>query len=484
MNPRLQAVQRIFGAIIALSSLITLPPLAIAHYLGEYSQAAFFDSFLLIAVAGLVLWYPVRNAEYDLRLRDGFLITTSIWVLASLVTAIPFMLSAPHLSFTQAVFEAASGLSTTGATVISGLDGLPRSLLFYRQSLNFLGGMGIVILAVAILPMLKIGGMQLFRAESTGPTRDNKLTPRIAETARALWMVYIGLNLLCALAYWIGGMSLFDAVCHAMSTMATGGFSTHDASFGYWGNSLLDSMAVVFMLIAGANYGMHWYAWRRATLTHYQADSELYTFLRIALIASVIVSVMLWAGGTYRSLGDAVHHAIFQVVSNLTTTGFVSTPYATWPGAAPLLLLGLAFIGGCAGSTAGGMKVARWQMVVRQGLREIRQLVHPKGQFVVKVGGKRVSESVVISVGGFCTLYLISFLTMTLLLAASGVDIVTAFSAIAACLNNLGPGLGGVAQHYSALGDFSIWVCSFAMILGRLEVFTVLVLLTPQFWNE
>ena len=484
MKGRLQAVQRIFGAIIALSSLITVPPIAIAHYLGEPSQAAFLDSFVLIATVGLLLWYPARNAQYDLRLRDGFLVTTSIWVIASLVTAIPFTLAAPHLSFTDAVFEATSGLTTTGATVIYGLDALPRSMLFYRQSLNFLGGMGIVILAVAILPMLKIGGMQLFRAESTGPTRDHKLTPRIAETARALWLVYLGLNTLCALAYWIGGMSLFDAICHAMSTMATGGFSTHDSSFGYWNSPLLEGMAIVFMLIAGTNYGMHWYAWRRATLSHYQADSELPTFLRIAAAGAVIVTLALWAGRRFDSFGDDLRHAVFQVVSNLTTTGFTSMSYSTWPGIAPLLLLLLAFIGGCAGSTAGGMKVARWQMVVRQGLREIRQLVHPKGQFVVKVGGKRVSESVVISVGGFCTLYLLSFVVMSLLLTASGVDMVTAVAAIAACLNNLGPGLGNVAQHYNALGDFSIWICSFAMILGRLEVFTVLVLLTPQFWNE
>jgi trk system potassium uptake protein TrkH len=483
LSHRLQAVQRIFGAIVALSSLITVPPLLIAHHLGEPSQGAFFDSFLLIGTAGLLLWYPVRNAEYELRMRDGFLITASIWVLASLVTAIPFTLAAPYLSFTDAVFEAASGLTTTGATVISGLDALPRSVLFYRQSLNFLGGMGIVILAVAILPMLKVGGMQLFRAESTGPTRDNKLTPRIAETARALWMVYLGLNLACALAYWMGGMDLFDAVCQAMSTMATGGFTTHDASFGYWNSPLIDGMATVFMLIAGTNFGMHWYAWRRATLSHYQTDSELTTFLRIALLASALVALSLWSSGQF-DFGQSWRHAVFQVVSNLTTTGFVSTGYANWPGAAPLLLLLLAFIGGCAGSTAGGMKVARWQMVVRQGLREIRQLVHPKGQFVVKVGGKRVSESVVISVAGFCTLYLLSFVVMTLLLTANGVDIVTALSAIAACLNNLGPGLGAVSQHYNALGDFSVWVCSFAMILGRLEVFTVLVLMTPQFWNE
>ena len=483
IGQRMLAMQRIFGAIIALSSLITVPPLLIAQVLGEPSRNAFADSFLLIGAVGLVLWYPARNAVYELRLRDGFLITASIWVLASLVAAIPFTLTAPFLSYTDAVFEAASGLTTTGATVITGLDALPRSVLFYRQSLNFLGGMGIVILAVAILPMLKVGGMQLFRAESTGPTRDNKLTPRIAETARALWMVYLGINAAAALAFWMGGMDLFDAVCHAMSTTATGGFSTHDASFGFWDSPLLEWMAITFMLVGAVNFGMHWYAWRRATIEHYQADSELRTFLIIIAVASALVALGLWAHGHY-GFGDSLRHAIFQVVSNITTTGYTSVGFSEWPGAAPLLLLMLGFVGGCAGSTAGGMKVARWQMLVRQGLREIRQLVHPKGQFVVKVGGKRVSESVVISVGGFATLYMLCFMAMTLVLAATGVDVVTAFSAIATCINNMGPGLGLVAVHFRDLADAPIWVCSFAMILGRLEVFTVLVLLTPQFWTE
>ncbi|MCX7043026.1 MAG: TrkH family potassium uptake protein [Gammaproteobacteria bacterium] len=483
MSPRVLAMQRIFGAIIALSSLITVPPMLIAYFMGEPSLVAFVDSFLLIGAAGLVLWYPVRNAEYELRLRDGFLIVASIWVLASLVTAIPFMLTSPNLSFTDAVFEATSGLTTTGSTVVTGLDALPRSVLFYRQSLHFLGGMGIVILAVAILPMLKIGGMQLFRAESTGPQSDNKLTPRIADTAKALWMVYLGLNAACALAFWMGGMTLFDAICHAMSTTATGGFSTHDASYGFWNSPLLESMTIVFMLIGGINFGMHWYAWRRATISHYQADSELRTFLIIAVVASGLVTVTLWASGRF-SLGESLRHAVFQVVNNLTTTGFIGPGFENWPGAAPLLLILLGFIGGCAGSTAGGMKVARWQMIVRQGLREIRQLVHPRGQFVVKVGGKRVSESVVISVAGFCTLYLLSFVVMTLLVASAGVDALTAFTAVASSLNNMGPGLGGVAIHFQELGDFPVWVCSFAMILGRLEVFTVLVLLTPQFWTE
>ncbi len=484
MSLRLQAMLRIFGAIIAASSLISLPPLLIALALDENTSLAFLESMATPGILGLLIWWPVRHVQYELRLRDGFLITTLIWVIASLITAMPFTLAAPHLSYTDAVFEAASGLTTTGATTITGLDALPRSMLFFRQSLNFYGGMGIVILAIAILPMLKIGGMQLFRAETTGPQKDNKLTPRIAETARALWMVYLGLNVLCALSYWVGGMSFFDAVCHAMGTVATGGFSTHDASFGYWNSPLIEGIAIFFMLLGGINFGMHWYAWRRATVGHYQSDSELRTFIIIVLVVSLIVSANIFLAGRFDSAFDALRHGTFQVVSNITTTGFTTTGFIDWPGLAPLLLIMVGFVGGCAGSTSGGIKVARVQMVMRQGLREIKQLVHPKGQFLVTLGGKRVSESVVISVAGFCTLYISSYLVMTLILAASGVDIVTAFSAVAACINNMGPGLGLVASNFQALDDLSIWVCSFAMILGRLEIFTVLVLLTPQFWRE
>ncbi len=480
----MQAMLRIFGAIIAASSLISLPPLIIAIALGENTIAAFLESMATPGIIGLLLWWPVRHVQYELRLRDGFFITTAIWIIASLITAMPFTLAAPHLSYTDAVFEATSGLTTTGATTITGLDALPRSMLFFRQSLNFYGGMGIVILAIAILPMLKIGGMQLFRAETNGLQKDNKLTPRIAETARALWMVYLGLNVLCAVSYWIGGMNFFDAVGHAMSTVATGGFSTHDASFGFWNNPLIESIAIIFMLLGALNFGMHWYAWRRATVGHYQSDSELRTFILITLVVALLVSASLYIGGRFENIFDALRHGVFQAVSNITTSGFISTAYFDWPGLAPLLLIMIGFIGGCAGSTAGGIKVARVQMVVRQGLREIKQLVHPKGQFLVTLGGKRVSESVVISVAGFCTLYICSYLVMMLILAANGVDIVTAFSAIAACINNMGRGLGMVTSNFQALDDLSIWVCSFAMILGRLEIFTVLVLLTPQFWRE
>lgn len=483
MSLRLKAIRRIFGAIVGLSALIPLPPLLLAMAYDEPTVRAFFDAFLIASIIGVVLWFPVRHVRYELRLRDGFLITVGTWVLAILVAAIPFWLGPPHLSYTDAVFEATSGLTTTGATVIVGLDALPKSILFYRTLLCYLGGMGIVILAVAILPMLKVGGMQLFRAESTGPTKDSKLTPRIAETARALWFVYTGLNVFCAAAYWIGGMSPFDAVCHAMTTVATAGFGNYDANLGHWDSATIELIATVFMFLGGISFGLHWYAWRRATTDIYRADAELRTFFRICLALSLLVAAQLWLGGTY-GLGESFRHAAFQVVSNITTTGYTTVGFTGWPGFAPLLLILIGFIGGCAGSTTGGMKVARVQMVLRQGLREIRQLVHPKGQFVVKVGGKRVSESVVISVAGFCALYILSFLVMSIALTGLGVDMITAVSAVSSSLNNMGPGLGEVAVHYADMDDVPVWICSFAMVLGRLEVFTLLVLLTPDFWRE
>ncbi len=484
MSLRAKAILRVFGAVIALSALIILPSLLLALLWRESTVLPFLDAMLPPLVFGGLLWFAFRDIHYELRLRDGFLVTAGIWVIAGLVTAVPFYLALPQLTYTDAVFESTSGLTTTGATVLIGLDRLPKSLLFFRASLNFFGGMGIVILAVAVLPMLKIGGMQLFKAESTGPVKDNKLAPRIAETARMLWIVYLGLNALCALAYWFGGMSVFDAVTHAMATLATGGFSTHDAGFGHWDSALLDAIATVFMLLGGISFSLHWYAWRAATISHYQASSELRAYIGIVAVLSVATAVYLWAYGTFGGFGESLRHGAFQVVSNITTTGFVTTGFTGWPGMLPMLLIMVSFIGGCAGSTTGGMKVARVQLVVQQGLRELKQLVHPKAQLLVTMGGKRVSESVVISVGGFCALYISVYLVLLLLLAADGVDVETGFSAVAACLNNLGPGLGKVAADFIAFSDFSTWLMSFAMLVGRLEIFTILILFTPAFWQE
>ena len=485
MSQRFRAIQRILGVIIVLSSLTKLPPALLALAWGEQdTPEVFFGSFLVSFMIGIGLWLPARRVNYDMRLRDGFLIVTMTWVFASLVSALPFVHGPPFLSYSDAIFEATSGLTTTGATVIVGLDDLPRSVLFYRQLLQFLGGMGIVILAVAILPMLKIGGTQLFRAESTGPTKDTKLTPRIAETAKALWGVYFGLTLLCAASFWVGGMSLFDAICHAMSTVSTGGFSTYDAAFGFWDSPILEWTAVVFMMLGGINFGLHFVAWRRASMAVYGSDSELRAFLRIVVASSLIVTLMIWFGGDYAGFGDSLRFATFQVVSSITTTGYAVAGFDQWSGAAPLLVLGVAFIGGCSGSTVGGLKVARVVMVVRQGYREIKQLVHPKAQFLVKMGGRRVSESVVLSVSGFIAIWMLCFVMLMLGMNLTGLDVESSFGAAVATMTNHGPGLGAVATSFAGVNDGAVWLGTLGMILGRLEVFSLLVLLTPQFWRE
>lgn len=484
MSLRFLTIQKVLGALLVLASLFPVPALLLALVLGEDTVAALGQTFLITAALGLALWWPVRRVRHPLRLRDGFLITTAAWLLASLVSTMPFMLAPPALSFTHAAFEAISGLTTTGATCIEGLDGLPRSMLLYRQSLNFYGGLGLVLLAVAILPMLRVGGMQLFRAEATGPTKDTKLTPRIAETAKALWKVYVGLNVLCALAFWGAGMSLFDAICHALSTVSTAGFSTHDASFGYWNNPMIELVAICFMCVGAINFGLHYIAWRRATTAPYHHDTELRLFFQLSLAVSVVIALVLWLGGEYPGVGEAIRHAAFQTVSNLTTTGFTLDDFSVWPSFTPLLLVLIAFVGGSSGSTSGGMKVARVTMAMRQGLREVKQLVHPKGQFIVKMGGRQVSEHIVLSVGGFCTLYVFCFALLMLALAGVGLDPVTAFAAAAASINNLGPGLGEISVHFGTLPAPAVWICSFGMLLGRLEVFTVLVLFAPSFWRE
>lgn len=484
MNLRFHAIQRVLGIIVMLSSLSKLPPVAVALWYGEGAWWVFASSFVASFAIGAALWFPVRNIEYQLRLRDGFLIVTAAWVVASVVSALPFMHAPPYLSFTAAMFEATSGLTTTGATIITGLDDLPRSVLFYRQLLQFVGGMGIVILAVAILPMLRIGGTQLFRAESAGLTRDTKLTPRIAETAKALWAVYFALTFLCAGAYWVAGMSLFDAVCHALTTVSTAGFSTYDASMGHFANPMIEWVAIVFMVLGGMNFGLHFVAWRRATMAPYYGDAELRSYLRILLVASVLVTLIIWLGGAFAGFLESFRHATFHVVSATTTTGFGLDDFSTWPGVAPLLLVLLAVIGGTSGSTASGIKVARVVMLVRQGLREVVQLVHPKGQFLVKMGGKRVSESVVLSVSGFIAIWVLCFMLVVIGMNATGLDLESAFGAAIATFTNLGPGLGEVSSNFASVSGPAVWLGIVAMVFGRLEVFAVLVLLTPAFWRE
>ena len=480
-----QVIQRILGILLGGFSIAMLPPVAVGMIYQDEPTLPFILSTLITLAAALALWYPVRDFQDDLRLREGFLIVVLFWTVLGTFGALPLLFSQSlTLGVTDAVFESISGLTTTGATVITHLDTLPKSILFYRQTLQWLGGMGIIVLAVAILPMLGVGGMQLYRAETPGPVKDTRLTPRIKETAKALWYIYLSLTVACAFGYWVAGMSAFDAIAHSFSTVAIGGFSTHNESIGYFQSASIEAVSILFMLLAGANFGLHFITWKSQRLRHYLRDAEFRTYLLVLLSITLIAVIFLRFSETYPSWNDAFAKAIFHAVSIGTTTGYTTTQYHHWPGFLPLLLLLASFIGGCAGSTGGGMKVIRVLLLVKQGLREMLRLIHPSAKIAVKIGSKPVDSRVMEAVWGFFSAYIAVFVFMLLLLMASGLDEVTAFSAVTATLNNLGPGLGEVGVNYTGINDFSKWVLCLGMLLGRLEIFTLLVVLTPAFWRR
>jgi len=479
------AVQRVIGFLIAGSSLMMLPPILVSLFYSDGSATLFLVSAAILLGLGLAIYLPVRGVKQELRLRDGFMIVVGSWLALVLVGALPFLLlTSPDLGYVDAVFESMSGLTTTGATIITNIDALPRAVLYYRQQLQWLGGMGIIVLAVAILPMLRIGGMQLYRAETPGPMKDAKLTPRITETAKALWLIYVGITVTCIFAYWLAGMKLFDAIGHAFSTVAIGGFSTHDDSLAFWNNPTVEIVASVFMVVAGINFALHFTAWRRASMQTYFMDPELKVYASLMFVFALIASFALYFTGTYDTLADSFRYGAFQVISTMTTTGFTTAPFYAWGSFLPVFLILLAFIGGCAGSTAGGMKVIRVILLYRQSIREVQRLIHPHAIIPVKVGGQRTSDTVISAVWGFFFLYIASFAIMTILLTATGVDEETAYSSVAACLTNLGPALGDAGPNYAGLNDTAKVILSVAMLLGRLEIYTLLVLLTPAFWRD
>ncbi len=477
--------QRILGLLLMMFSLTMLPPVIVSIVFNDQSWLPFVESFGLIVVSGSIVWFPVRHKRKDLRLRDGFLVVASFWTVLGTAGALPlFLADMPSMTFTDAVFESMSGLTTTGATVLTGLDFLPPSILYYRQQLQWFGGMGIIVLAVAVLPMLGVGGMQLMRAETPGPVKDTKLTPRITETAKALWYVYLAFTVLCMAGYLLAGMTIFDALCHAFSTVAIGGFSTHDLSIGYFGSTAIDIVAIIFMVLAGINFSLHFFAWRNISISHYRQDPEFRAYIFVLLMLSAIVIMSLSLLGTYTDWNDTVINGLFQSVSIATTTGFTTANYAAWPGALPVLLIFASFVGGCAGSTAGGIKVIRWLLIAKQGAREIVRLVHPSAEIPVKLGSSAVPFRVVDAVWGFFSVYIVVFGVMLLAMMSTGLDQVTAFSAVAATINNLGPGLGEVAAGFMTLTDTAKWIAIIGMLLGRLEIFTLLVLITPTFWRH
>lgn len=475
---------RILGLLVALLSVTMIPPALVSLIYRDGGGVPFLTSFLWCLIIGLIAWYPFRYEKKDLRAREGFLIVVLFWLVLASFSAIPFvLLDEPNLSVTNAFFESFSGLTTTGATILKHIDGLPHAVLFYRQQLQWLGGMGIIVLAVAVLPMLGVGGMQLYRAETPGPVKESKMTPRIAETAKHLWFIYLGLTTLCAFAYWLAGMSGFDAICHSFSTIAIGGFSTHDASMGYFNSPIINLVCVFFLLIAGVNFALHFAVVRSRSLKNYFYDPEFKVFIAIQVVLTLICFIALMAHGVYDDADTAFNQALFQAVSISTTAGFATTSFADWPTLLPVLLIFASFIGGCAGSTGGGMKVVRILLLYLQGLRELNKLVHPRAVFTIKLGRKILPDRVVQAVWGFFSAYAAVFVICMLLLLATGMDDITAFTAVAAAINNLGPGLGDVAANFADIGDFSKWVLILAMLFGRLEIFTLLILFTPGFWR-
>lgn len=477
---------KILGLLLMFFSVLAnVPAMLVSLIYGDNTLSAFLYSMLCIFGAGLVLFAVTARSRKELSTRDGFLVVTLFWTVLGTAGCLPFLFSTDvELSVTDAIFESLSGLTTTGATVISGLDSLPKSILFYRQQLQWLGGMGIIVLAVALLPMLGIGGMQLYRAESPGPVKDNKLVPRLAETAKALWYIYLFLTIVCALAYWLVGMDAFDAISHSFATIAIGGFSTHDASMGYFDSAAIDLVAIVFMFIAGVNFALHFTAWQQRKFRTYLEDPEFKFYSFILLIVAVVTITTLYFHRSYASFGETFIRGLFQVVSISTTTGFTTGDYHNWPLFLPYLLLYAAIIGACAGSTGGGMKVMRILLIFKQGIREVQRLIHPRASISIKLGRQVVSDRVVESVWGFFAVYVMAFMAMLMALLATGMDIITAFSAVGACINNLGPGLANVAETYGEISSAAKWILCLAMLMGRLEVFTLLVLFTPMFWRR
>jgi trk system potassium uptake protein TrkH len=480
---RLSVILRTFGVLFLLFSTTLLPPIAISLYYDDGELERFSITFGISLVLGAAFWLPFYHRPAHIRSRDGFVIVALMWSAMGLLGAVPFML-ALDASFADAFFESVSGYTTTGATVFVGLDQMSESILFYRQEIQWLGGIGVIVLAIALLPMLGIGGMQLYKAETPGPYKDERLTPRITRTARNVCGVYILLTAICALCYWLAGMTLFDAVGHSFSTLATGGYSPHDASIAYFNSPLIETVAIVFMLIGGISFNAHFVAWRTLQLQRYGQDSQTRVFMITVLIATVATTAVLVLTRAYPTATQSFRHGLFEVASVITTTGFSLADFSQWPLALPVLLTFIGFIGGCAGSTSGGIKVIRFMILGKQAAVHVHKLIHPQAVRRIKIDGHVVSDAVIESVGSFFAIYVGAFAVFMTLAMMDGMDQVSAFGAVAACLNNVGPGLGTVATTFLGVSDQSKIVFAVAMLFGRLEIFTFLVLLTPAFWRR
>lgn len=482
---QIKTILRLIGLLLIIFSLSMLTPLLINAIFHEDFWLPFVSAFVCTLGTGSLLWLGFRHHQQELKIRDGFLIVVLFWFVLCFFASLPFLFAiGRHQSMTDALFESVSGFTTTGASIIKHLDNLPHAVLFYRQQLQFLGGMGIVVLAVAILPMLGVGGMQLYRAETPGPMKDAKLTPRIAHTAKALWSIYFLLMLLCMLSYWLAGMDWFDALGESFATVSTGGFSMHDASFAYYNSNTIELIGCFFMLLGGTNFALHFIAFKNRSLKHYWQDEEFRFYIKFLLLASLLITISLVSYGYFKADHHVLVKSLFNVISLATTTGFISAPFSTWPTYIPILIMLLAIVGGCAASTSGGVKVLRALLVYKQSKREIVRLLHPHAIIPIKFGKHALPEPILQSMWGFISVFLALFLALMVIFMALGNDFPTSFSAIAASLANAGAGIGTISVTFDQLSTPSKWLLMFGMIAGRLEIFSLLVLFSPQFWQR
>ncbi len=482
----LLAVCPVLGIIAMAMSLSHLLPVASSILLEDGTTRIFLWSMGLNFAVGSLLWLATRRRRHELQMREGILLVILVWTGGALFATVPLYFGLPGISFTDAYFESMSGLTATGATLLEGLDRLPPSINLWRAELQWLGGMGVIVLVVAVLPMIGVGGRQISRAEMPGPMKGEALTPRMTQTAKGLWMVYVALTAACLVAYRWAGMPWLDALIHSFTTLSLGGFSSHDAGLGHFDSAAVEGVAMVFMLLAGINFATHFLAWQRRSLASYRRDSELPWFLGVLGASVAFIAVFLWANGTFPDALAALRHAAFHTISIGTNTGYATVDYGQWPVFAPLWLIFLGTFVACSGSAGGGIKMIRAMILFRQVFREFSKLSHPNAVTPLKIGGHVVPNQVVFSVLAFLFAWLATLVSMTLLLTLSGLDALTAFSAIVASLNNIGPGLHqvGPAANYAVLSDFQTWVCTATMLLGRLELLTVLVVLTPAFWRK
>jgi len=486
MQRTLTVIHALGLMLMVFSAAYVMPVITSLIYKDHTMLVDFLLAMGMTLVSGCLMWLLTRRHKGELSIRHGYLLVVTMWTAMPAFATIPLLLVIPGLSFTDAYFETMSGMTTTGATVLTGLDNLPHSVNLWRHEMEWLGGLGIIVLAVAVLPLLGIGGRQLFKAETPGPMKNNSLTPRIADTARNLWVVYVAITIACMIALKWGGMSWLDAICHAFSTTGLGGFSTHDASIGYFDSPLIEFIMIVFMLIAVVNFATHFLVWRSKSLTAYLHDAEAKVALGLILSSCLGIAFFLWWNGVYPEFTTALRHASFNVVSIGASSGFASVDYGQWPIFAPLWMLFVGCIAASSGSTGGGIKMVRTLVLFKQAGREFIKLLHPSAVNPMKIGGQVVPNNIVFAVLGFIFLYFMTIATLTFVLLISGMDFLSALTAILACVNNFGPGLGlvGPSSNYAVLTDFETWVCTFAMMIGRLEIFTVLILFTPHFWRR